>query len=189
VRRPQKPFTVEVKRARKGAVGKFLGPDLFKLDADPPDPAPQRQLRSLEPAVSPQKAPPRRILEAIESSEPSAMSEPPAETLQRESIVANATGRRPRGRPPKKAVSSSAPATVPVAKPQGAAKKARAASAPRKRSAPVEGASIFIPPPPPPPPPASQVPAGRVFHGERSDEASALPRGARWKRRLPKVLW
>ena len=30
---------------------------------------------------------------------------------------------------------------------------------------------------------------GHVNHADRVEEATALPRGERWKRRLPKVLW
>ena len=102
MRRPHKTFTVEVKRARKGAVVKVLGAASHKIEAGPTQDAPQARLT---PPVA-DAPPPRRILESIE---PAVSLDPVSEISQPETVVATLTPRRPRGRPPKSASVASAP--------------------------------------------------------------------------------
>ncbi len=77
MRRPHKTFTVEVKRARKGAVVKVLGAASHKIEASPTQDAPQQRLT---PPVA-DAPPPRRILEAIE---PAVSLDPVSEISQPE---------------------------------------------------------------------------------------------------------
>jgi hypothetical protein len=140
--------------------------------------------------------PQRRILEAIVTEPapaPAAVSEAP-ET--RDSLFAESVKPR-RGRPPKVAGVQAAVAERPklVASNESAVHTyarreiiavaepvAYIAAGPRKavggrRERFVNGA------------PAELSAQGHVNHAERVEEATALPRGERWKRRLPKVLW
>lgn len=209
MRRPMKPFSVEVKRGRNGAAS--AAPHFFsKLERQP---APVEK-RPATPAPEPAK-PQRRILEAIvaEPAPAPAAAEEPA--VARTSLFAESIKPR-RGRPPKEArdqtsaperpklVASNKSAAVytyarreivVVAEPPAAA---YVAAPPRKKKPAVVGFA------------AQNGRAiqngllgaqnkngaaeefsthGHVNHAERVEEATSLPRGERWKRRLPKVLW
>lgn len=177
MRRPQKTFTVEVKRGRKNAPTKILGGETPKIDAaaarEPfkPNPPPAAVVLESQPA------PPRRILEAIEPPPPSLFATAPdAATI--DSVVATTTIRR-RGRPPKPANSVGEGETSRVE----AAVKAKPRSRPLQKVPPVEGAVVVAAAP------AKVAQQARVSHGDRAEAAGNLPRGERWKRRLPKVLW
>jgi len=180
VRRPHKTFTVEVKRARKGAVVKVLGAASPKIEAGPTQDAPQERLT---PPVA-DVPPPRRILEAIE---PAVSLDPVSELSQPEPVVATLTPRRPRGRPPKSASVASVPATK---EPRVVAKARAAAPTPRKPAATPPAIALEVAPAFAPRPVSSAPgPTPHVTHGDRIEAANSLPRGERWKRRLPKVLW
>lgn len=169
MRRPQKPFTVEVKRIRKGAGAKIL------VDETPKKEAVSREWPRPIAAPAPvpaqsQPAPPRRILEAIEP--------PPVVASATETIVADTTVRRGRGRP-RKSVDvvndGEAVRVIPRIEPV----VVRARPKPRPAAAPVEAPFVFAPP----------APVLEARPRDRANEADNLPRGERWKRRLPKVLW
>lgn len=180
MRRPHKTFTVEVKRARKGAVVKVLGAASPKIEAGPTQDAPQERLT---PPVA-DVPPPRRILEAIE---PAVSLDPVSELSQPEPVVATLTPRRPRGRPPKSASVASVPATK---EPRVVAKARAAAPTPRKPAATPPAIALEVAPAFAPRPVSSAPgPTPHVTHGDRIEAANSLPRGERWKRRLPKVLW
>lgn len=186
MRRPLKPFSVEVKRGRNGSASG--APAILSKLERPAAPAVEK--RPATPPPEPAK-PQRRILEAIviEPDPGPAAAEAPV-TLA--SLFAEPAKPR-RGRPPKVARVQAPVAERPilvarnespaityarrevaaVAEPVARAK--RAAGAPSARggnSAPAEFSAH-----------------GHVDHAERVEEATGLPRGERWKRRLPKVLW
>lgn len=209
MRRPQKPFSVEVKRCRNGAAS---GAPVF-LSRLERHAVPVVEKRPATPQPEPAK-PQRRILEAIvtEPAPAPAAAEEPVNT--RSSLFAESVKPR-RGRPPKDApILASAPERpklvasnesavytyarreiVGVAEPAAAA---YVAAPPRKKKPAVVGLAA-------PNGIATQngllgaengngAPAefsayGHVNHAERVEEATSLPRGERWKRRLPKVLW
>jgi hypothetical protein len=194
VRRPQKPFTVEVKKVRKGGFARFLGAgpqwsetDLAE-DAPKEQPTPQAAPPRAEPAPPrAEPAPPRRILEAIEPVSESA----PAPEGSPEPVGEIEAKPRRRGRPPK-VVAIAADEEIAVAP------KVRAVRAPRKKSHAIESSPeielvrpVAAPPAPAPifAPASSPEPSVRVAQANRAEAASSLPRGERWKRRLPKVLW
>jgi hypothetical protein len=203
VGRPQKPFTVEVKRGRKGSVSARPA-ILAKKPAPAVAAVPER--RPVAPPPEPPK-PQRRILDAIEP-EPKLSIEPAIE-------VAPADPFKPRrGRPPKAA----RPATPESEQPR-VAKKAEArarkvesrvrkveASIPPRARREVSRAPEIVAVPVAPPRELktahlaqvqaghahvahARAPHGHVTHGDRVEAATSLPRGERWKRRLPKVLW
>jgi hypothetical protein len=200
VRRPQKPFTVEVKKVRKGGFARILGAGPQWSESDLAEQAPKEQPappQAAAPRAEP--APPRRILEAIEPVSESAPANKADAAPEMSPELAGETETKPRrrGRPPK---------IVIVAKDEPpAAPKPRAVPAPRKKSpaiikkspaikkrpeielvppiaAPAVSALVFAPAPAP-------EPIARVAQANRAKAASSLPRGERWKRRLPKVLW
>jgi hypothetical protein len=188
VRRPQKPFTVEVKKVRKGGFARFLGAGPQWSESDLAEDAPKEQPA---PQAAPPRAeppPPRRILEAIE---PVSESAPAPEGSPEPGGEIEAKPRR-RGRPPK-VVAIAADEEIAVAP------KVRAARAPRKKSHAIESSPeielvrpVVAAPPAPAPifaPASSPEPSVRVAQANRAEAASSLPRGERWKRRLPKVLW
>jgi hypothetical protein len=207
--RSQKPFLVEVKRGRRGAVAAPL-----TVAPKPPEAALRAAAEaSFAPPREPAK-PPRRILDAIEP-EPVVLEEAP--------VLVDPLKRR-RGRPPKIAGAPPSPkkqrpavaprgeASVvavkrrehpPVAsvkperetkialRPQGQGRgKSEGRVAPSQT---IQGDATY----------ASAIAAsasqssashghlthGHVTHGDRVEAATTLPRGERWKRRLPKVLW
>jgi hypothetical protein len=189
VRRPQKTFVVEVKRARKGAVAKILGAETHKIEADP---SPGKSNEPLAPeleAPPAEAAPPRRILEAITPPPAPEISDPAPELSHPTPVVTKPTPRRPRGRPPKSAGATSLPtiaaASPAVAKAPRPEAKNRPLAAPRKRLAAAE----VVPALPARLPTSAPGPTPHVTHGDRVEAATSLPRGERWKRRLPKVLW
>jgi hypothetical protein len=194
VRRPQKPFSVEVKRGRNGAAS--AAPAFFSKLVRHAVPAVEK--RPATPSPEPAK-PQRRILEAIEM-EPAPAPAAEEAPVSRASLFAESVRPR-RGRPPKAArveepeaerpklvarndsatiytftrreVVAVAEPVVPVAATASKTKRAVVAqSAPIGNSASVELSAH-----------------GHVNHAERVEEATSLPRGERWKRRLPKVLW
>lgn len=212
MRRPQKPFSVEVKRARKGAVS---GTPVFTA---------KPALLDVPKAESPILAPPerekprRRILEAIEPDLPPAVVDEPH---FREAAIAGASpqaesSKPRRGRPRKIALAPDAspvranpvraksptrtksPARVNASTraKSGARMESSAVFAPTRRESFAIAESAFVAPAPreangaiasKPARPNNHV--GHVTHAGRVEAASGLPRGERWKRRLPKVLW
>jgi hypothetical protein len=144
--------------------------------------------------------PQRRILEAIVTEPapaPEAVTEAP---VTRNSLLAESVKPR-RGRPPKAAfveepvserpklearkdsatiytftrrevVAVAKPVAPVAATPRKSKHAVVAQDAPAEHSAPVELSAH-----------------GHVNHAERVEKATSLPRGERWKRRLPKVLW
>lgn len=190
MRRPQKPFTVEVKRVRKGAFAKQLGVETPKTEVPALKEASKPPLAAA--GLQPDSGPTRRILEAIEP--------PPASPMD---VVANATPRRPRGRPPKTVqnVPPKATKVVAGAKTRAARSEAdvNAGPTPRRIVSPAEVSVVYLTPPLAPAREngastgaslgASTGASAGVSHGGRAEAASNLPRGERWKRRLPKVLW
>jgi hypothetical protein len=188
VRRPQKPFSVEVKRGRNGAAS--AAPAFFSKLVRQTVPAVEK--RPATPPPEPAK-PQRRILEAIEM-------EPAPAPVAEEASVSPAflfaeTVKPRRGRPPKaarveepaaerpKLVARNDSATiytfarrevVAVAKP---VVTVAAPASKTKHPVVAQGAPVEL------------SAHGHVNHAERVEEATSLPRGERWKRRLPKVLW
>jgi hypothetical protein len=201
VRRPQKPFTVEVKKVRKGGFAKFLGAGPQWNGSDLAEEAPKEQpapSRVAPPRAEP--GPPRRILEAIE---PASESTPADEAVAGADNSLEPVGEieakpRRRGRPPKAATIADGAETA-------VARKVRTVPAPRKKSgapapskkprATASGPQIEISLPVATPPAPVSAPAStpeltaRVAQSHRAEAANGLPRGERWKRRLPKVLW
>ena len=193
MRRTLKPFSVEVKRGRNGAAS--AAPLFFSKERQPAPVEKRPAMAPPEPAK-----PQRRILEAIvmePAPAPAAVTEAPVthDFLLTESVKPR------RGRPPKIAlveepvserpkvearkdsatiytfarreVVAVAKPVVTVAPTPSKTKHAVVAQgAPVGNSAPVELSAH-----------------GHVNHAERVEEATSLPRGERWKRRLPKVLW
>jgi hypothetical protein len=176
VGRSQKPFTVEVKRGRKGA----------------PSPQPAvapKPLKTREPAaavierqpVAP-PSPPRRILDAIEP--------PPAPVAAAELQSANSNPDKPRrGRPPKSATAVAPrkpgrPRRDPARETRIFVEKAAVIAASAE-------APIVAPPALAPVHREAKTTSkhGHVSHIARAEAATSLPRGERWKRRVPKVLW
>lgn len=175
MRRPQKPFTVEVKRGRKGPAAKFLGAEAPKADAPMP-------IKSAAPnpppaAFQPRPEPPRRILETI--------APPPVAALAPDEVVAGAPKVRGRKRTNGKAHGEPVLASREAEKrprPKPVRLEApRVAGASERKQASVPRPFIFAAP--------LAAPVLRAAHDERAEAADALPRGERWKRRLPKVLW
>ena len=185
MRRPQKPFSVEVKRGRKGAAS---GAPTF-ISKPEPHVVPTAEKRQATPPPEPAK-PQRRILEAIEperAAAPAAAEAP----VTRASLFAESVKPR-RGRPPKVAL---VPAPV-AERPKVAARNepsavysyvrrevfavvepvVHAGATPHKakHAAALVGQTEHV---------------GHVTHAARVEAATSLPRGERWKRRLPKVLW
>jgi hypothetical protein len=192
VRRPQKPFSVEVKRGRNGAAS--AAPAFFSKLVQHVIPVVEKR-----PATHPPEPakPQRRILEAIEIE---AAPAPAAEEAPIAGASMFAKSVKPRrGRPPKVAeepvaerpklvarndsatiytftrreVVAVAEPVITVAPPGSKTKYAVVA-----RGAPIVNSA-----------PAEPSAHGYVNHAERVEEATNLPRGERWKRRLPKVLW
>ncbi|MDI9849197.1 hypothetical protein QM467_14155 [Rhodoblastus sp. 17X3] len=188
MRRPQKPFTVEVKKVRKGGFARFLGAGRQWSESDLAEEARKNQPappQSVPPRAEP--APPRRILEAIvPASESGAVDEPGSDASAEASPeVAGETETKPRrrGRPPKVVI-------VAEGAEPAAAPKVRAVPAPRKKSPAIKSRpAIELVPPVVAAPVSAPEPNARVAQSGRTEAASSLPRGERWKRRLPRVLW
>jgi hypothetical protein len=186
VRRPQKPFAVEVKRGRKGAVSGQSASMTKQPETVAVAPAEPRPAKLPPEPPKPQ----RRILEAIESApaphavtEPAVASPPVADPLKRR-----------RGRPPK-AVRQLEPEIerASIARNEASRTVARAR---REVFRVVESAAVHVAPSPETKKIAVASHAahghaahGHVTHSDRVEAATSLPRGERWKRRLPKVLW
>jgi len=205
VGRPQKPFVVEVKRGRKGSASgrpnvlpkSLAGLSEAKVEARKPARPPARPKEAAKPQ--------RRILDALDQDLAPAL-DPAAEMA---ATVAVDPPRRRRGRPAKAAhvpaVETERQVIVPkpivVRKPVVAPKPAavRKPVAARKEEAPVARRArheffsapenIIVIAAPSIEPKAALRAHGHVTHVDRVGEAGVLPRGERWKRRLPKVLW
>jgi hypothetical protein len=188
VGRPQKPFVVEVKRGRRGAVS-GLPTAMLKL----PEPAPEA---AAERRPAPPREPPkpqRRILDAIEPAPAPVVLEPGLEPVE---AVASDPLKRRRGRPPKAAGVPAQASKRPAAerreqKPVVAVARREFLPVPVAHAAPTGEAKIIVRANGHV---AGHVTQGHMTHGhvthvERVEAATALPRGERWKRRLPKVLW
>ncbi len=191
MRRPLKPFSVEVKRGRNGAASATPA-FLSKLERPA---VPTVEKRPAAPRPEPAKAQ-RRILEAI-VAEP-APAPVVAEALAAPVSVFAESVKPRRGRPPK-VEPVQAPATerpklalrseavvYPFARRETVAVAEPViyiAATPRKMKQAVGGSSAQANA-------SSEISThGHVNHAERVEEATGLPRGERWKRRLPKVLW
>jgi hypothetical protein len=220
VRRPQKPFTVEVKKVRKGGFARFLGAGPQWNESDLVEEAPKEQpapSRAAPPRAEP-APPPRRILEAIEPLSGSSPADEAAAGADNSLEPVGETEAKPRrrGRPPKAApiadgdetaavVRKVRAAPAPSKKPSAPApreksrapapsKKPRAPTANKKSRATESGQieialPIAAPPVPVSAPASAPEPTARVAQSHRAEAANGLPRGERWKRRLPKVLW
>lgn len=198
MRRPQKPFSVEVKRARKGAAS---GAPVFISKPTPLD-----TLKAESPIVAPpeREKPRRRILEAIEPDLPLPIDN---ETGDLDGASPRAESLKPRrGRPRKIAGAPEAPAargksSVRVKSAVRVKSGARSdnsnvfAATRRDAFVSIEPTPVYVAPNPQEANRAAPKPArpnnhvGHVNHAGRVEAASDLPRGERWKRRLPKVLW
>jgi hypothetical protein len=192
VRRPQKPFSVEVKRGRNGAAS--AAPAFFSKLVRQAVPVVEKRPATPAPELA---KPPRRILEAIEM-EPAPATAVEEAPVSRASLFAESIKPR-RGRPPK---------VAPVEEPVVERPKlvARNDSATIYTFARRETVAVSAPVAPVAATPSKTKHAvvaqaaptgtlaepsahGHVNHAERVEEATSLPRGERWKRRLPKVLW
>jgi hypothetical protein len=190
VRRPQKPFAVEVKRGKKSVASVFPAikskqpaTAAFAL-AEAKFAAGLEQKPELE-----QARPQRRILESIAPAPvaPSVIAVISEAPLAEEALAD--LPKRRRGRPPKlagaKPDAARAPRREPVFFKPAARQVLRAADQPVALVAPPREAK------------ASATPGnghglnghGHVTHEARAEQAGELRRGDRWKRRLPKVLW
>jgi len=171
VRGPQKPFVVEVKRGRKNS-------DAQRSISWPQPKEPVFSAAAARRQVVPHTATPkepaqaaaqpqRRILEAIEP-------EPAVNPTAARAANVDKPVRR-RGRPAK------GPRPAAVSREETHASRVSEAT-----GAKVEKAAVAAPPLGA----AKHVGLpGRVAPGGRGASETDLPRGQRWKRRLPKVLW
>ncbi|WP_294537994.1 hypothetical protein [uncultured Rhodoblastus sp.] len=195
--RSQKPFVVEVKRGRRGASAASL-----TVVPKSPEAAPKTVAEPARPPEPPK--PKRRILDAIEL-EPVVLEAAEAERVAPDPV------KRRRGRPPKlpgapPSPRKQRPAVVrreeaPVVAPArreylSIAADRAAPSRESKTARRLQGQSLAKNSAPAPMPFASppivaqgQATHGHLSHGDRVEAATGLPRGERWKRRLPKVLW
>ena len=184
--RSQKPFVVEVKRGRKGAASGRSIVLPKSLEAAPGARA-EARVRPPEPPKDAVK-PPRRILDAIEPVPA------PAQVLESavlESAVLETAAvavdplKRRRGRPAKTARVPAQESERPVV-----ARKEEAPIARRvRREFVFKPENIVVLAAPPRDVKIALRAHGHVTHVERAEVADSLPRGERWKRRLPKVLW
>lgn len=135
--------------------------------------------------------PPRRILEAIEP----AIEHAKVEVAEKVEAVEMAASLKPRrGRPPKTGRVAKCEASASSRTPR---KVARGPEAPAAPAAPEFASAMHAAPPHETKAvfranvriTHGQVTQGRVAHGDRVEAATNLPRGERWKRRVPKVLW
>lgn len=178
LRRPLKPFAVEVRRGKKNAA---QGASAFPLKAPPPAPTVAAPILAT-PVKAEAAKPPRRILEAIEPTpapEP-VLAEPAAEIWAEPSA--------PDASSPKTSLPKAA-----ALKPRRIreANVVRIAAPERRRPVDVfvepvaeRAAEIVVP--------VFARPSEKkktTFHAARVEESASLKRGERWKRRLPKVLW
>jgi hypothetical protein len=195
---------VEVKRGRRGG---SAAP--FAVVPKAPDAAVKTAAEaSFAPPPEPPK-PPRRILDAIEP-------EPVVRVAPEEQTVAADPLKRRRGRPPKVPGTPPSPRKP---RPAVAEREEAPVLAAARREFPPVAADRVAPPRQPkvifrpqspihgqgggraaqpdlarPPVPVAQatltfVPHGDQTHDGRVEAATSLPRGERWKRRLPRVLW
>ncbi len=181
VGRPQKPFVVEVKRGRRGGVATL--PTAMPKPSEPAEAAAERR-------ITPPREPPkphRRILDAIEP-EPAPVSQLASEPVE---PVAADPLKRKRGRPPKAA---GAPAQA--TKRPAVARREQAPVVPVARRDFLPVPIVHVAPSPEGKTPVridshanGHMTHGHMTHGDRMEAATALPRGERWKRRLPRVLW
>jgi hypothetical protein len=208
VARSQKPFVVEVKRGRRGVV---VAP--FTVVPKAPDAALKTAAEaSFAPPPEPPK-PPRRILDAIEP-EPVVLAVPEVEPFaadppkRRRGRPPKVPGTPPSPRKQEPAIAEreetpilvahrefptvAAVRVAPLRQPkvifrpqspnhgQGGGRAAQAhAAQPDLAQPPVTNGQAKL----------ASVPHGHPAHDGRVEAATSLPRGERWKRRLPKVLW
>jgi len=167
VRRPQKPFTVEVKRGRTGTNSKSTGAARPRIGIVIVEEAASRLSHRAEAVQEREPAPKRRILEAILPASAPMLMEAESEGPKTDALVAEMTIRKPRGRSAKVA-KGVALGDVPLPRAS-------------KIAEPVADVVLF----------AAQRPAAepRLSQNSRVGTAAGLRRGERWKRRLPKVLW
>jgi hypothetical protein len=244
VGRPQKPFTVEVRRGRKAAAApqQAVTPKPVKTKepaaaavaerqpvASPPPP-PRRILDAIEPDPAPAEA----HVEVVEALDKPRRGRPP----KAETAVATRKPGRPRreqtqeprresaqdlrSEPAQEAVdlfgtAAPVPETVVARRKPGRPRRESAVSietkaqtretavAPRKpgrprrepapeiifieRAAPASTPPVFVKNVAKPFLRAEPSTHGHVSHFARAEAATNLPRGERWKRRVPKVLW
>jgi hypothetical protein len=203
VGRPQKPFTVEVRRGRKGAASphQAAAPKPLKTKERPaaavaerqpvapaPQPAPRRILDAIEPLPTPVEveieeahlAKPRRG-RPPKSANAATPRKPgrPRRNPVRDTAIAVETAVLSSGTTTVAAVASAETATGAAPAAQTSWKhatktelRAQAPSANGRASNPVQTSTH-----------------GHVSHVDRAEAAAGLPRGERWKRRVPKVLW
>jgi hypothetical protein len=208
VARSQKPFVVEVKRGRRGGVA---AP--FTVVPKSPDSALKTLAEaSFAPPPEPPK-PPRRILDAIEP-EPVVLAAPEEAPVAADPLKRR-RGRPPKvaGAPPSPRKQRPAVAERDEAPILAARREFPPVAA--GRVAPLRKPKVVFRPQIPnhgqggghvAQPPVTQspvtvghvtlgqatrdsVPHGHLTHDGRVEAATGLPRGERWKRRLPKVLW
>ena len=179
--RSQKPFVVEVKRGRKGAASGRSIVLPKSLEAAPGARA-EARVRPPEPPKDAVK-PPRRILDAIEPV-PAPAQVLESAVLELAAVAVDPLNRR-RGRPAKTARVPAQESERPVV-----ARKEEAPIARRvRREFVFKPENIVVLAAPPRDVKIALRAHGHVTHVERAEVADSLPRGERWKRRLPKVLW
>ena len=189
MRRPQRPFAVEVKRGKKSAASAF---PVIKAKQTEPEAQPlavmlaeakfstrQEQRPELERA-----RPQRRILESIAPA-PVAPSVIAASVIAvvgeaplADEVLANLPKRR-RGRPAK-TEGARLPRREPVLFKPAPREALRVVKPEVASAAPLRQVK---------PPATASAGHGHVTHEARAEQAGDLRRGDRWKRRLPKVLW
>jgi hypothetical protein len=182
VGRPQKPFTVEVRRGRKGAPSSPV-PALAPKPSKKREPVAKAAVEHEHQPVAAPPPPPRRILAAIEQppAPPPVLVEPQIAKPRRgrppksEIAVAPRKPGRPRRDPPRQIFIEPEAAAAPVGPP------------PVSLAAPRETNIVHLVAQGS----ADRVPSkhGHISHVDRAEAATCLPRGERWKRRVPKVLW
>jgi hypothetical protein len=179
VRRPHKPFAVEVKRGKKSPSRAAVSPALAFKQAEP-SAAVRPPLKARPAASTPERAKPeRRILEAI--------VEPPTIDVAEPVVAPPVVAPRKRrvGRPPK-APRLVEPKVDRVSPPRDEEFLVYS-HAPREAFFLAESPDLVVTPRRG----AKKSPSEAVHvpHGARGEASAGLPRGERWKRRLPKVLW
>jgi hypothetical protein len=204
VARSQKPFVVEVKRGRRGAAA-------APLTVVPKSPEAAHKVAA-EPAPPPEPPkPPRRILDAIEP-------EPVVPEAAEAAPFAADPVKRRRGRPPKLPGAPPTPRkqrlavtrreetpvitrarrdypfvaaekAAPSREKAAPSRESKAAPRPQGQSHANSSAHVAAPSLSPSAVAPGHATHGHLSHGDRVEAATGLPRGERWKRRLPKVLW
>jgi hypothetical protein len=175
MRKEPKHFTVEVKR--RPAAGAKKPRAFVPVEAAPAATAADILFRAPDASVEPPKdEPARRIL-------PCLVTEAALETAKAEALADHAPPPRPRGRPRKERTDADLAPVAP--RKRGRPRKVpidMAAERPSASAQPQRFAPVFEPPAEIEP----YQPSDRAI--ARRSAVAALPRGERWKRRLPKAL-